>query len=124
MQLVAVAGLTLTAPAAWYVATGRLDYRLWVLNVLYFAGGVFYVKMHIATAIARKPAGQWPVMIYYGVLAGLIPWIGWAFAPVILRACVGVMRVSPVLRVKRLGWTEVAHSLIWATLVIWLKPVF
>jgi hypothetical protein len=54
MQLLAIAGLTMTAPAAWYVATGKLDYRLWLLNVLYFAGGVFYVKMHIAAAMARR----------------------------------------------------------------------
>lgn len=36
MQILAVAGLTLTAPAAWYAATGRLEYRLWLLNALYF----------------------------------------------------------------------------------------
>lgn len=120
MQLLAVAGLTLTAPAAWYVATGKLDYRLWVLNALYFAGGVFYVKMHIATAIARQPSGRLPVMIYYGALIGVLMWwpVGLAFVPVIVRAFVGALRVSPVLRIKRLGWTEVAHSLVWALLLV------
>lgn len=126
MQLLAVAGLTLTAPAAWYVATGQLDYRLWLLNALYFAGGVFYVKMHIATAIARKPVGRAPVMIYYGALAGMVAWwwpVGLAFVPVIVRAFVGAARVSPVLRIKRLGWTEVAYSVVFAvTLVVLLRP--
>ena len=119
-QLLAVAGLTLTAPAAWYVATGKLDYRLWLLNVLYFAGGIFYVKMHIATAIARKPAGRLPVGLYYGAVAGILAWwpVGLAFVPVIVRAFVGVARVSPVLRIKRLGWTEVGYSILFAAILI------
>jgi hypothetical protein len=116
MQLLAVAGLTLTAPAAWYVATGKLDYRLWLWNVLYFAGGVFYVKMHIASAIARKPTGRLPVILYYGGLGGMLAWwpVGLAFVPVIVRAFAGVAMLTPVLRIKRLGWTEVAHSVVFA----------
>lgn len=122
MQLLAVAGLTLTAPAAWYAATGTLDYRLWLLNALYFGGGIFYVKMHIATAMARKPAGRLPVILYYGALAGILAWwpVGLAFAPVIARAFVGAARVSPVLRIKRLGWTEVAYSIVFAVVLITL----
>jgi hypothetical protein len=121
MQLLAVAGLTLTAPAAWYAATGRLDYRLWLLNALYFAGGIFYVKMHIATAIARKPSSRRPVAIYYGALAvvAALWWpVGLAFAPVIVRAFVGLVRVSPRLQIKRLGWTEVCYSMLFAGLVV------
>jgi hypothetical protein len=120
MQLLAVAGLTLTAPAAWYAATGKLEYRLWLLNALYFAGGIFYVRMHLATAIARKPAGRLPVAIYYGALAGILAWwpVGLAFVPAVVRAFVGIARVSPLLRIKRLGWTEVAYSLVFGALLI------
>lgn len=120
MQLLAVAGLALTAPAAWYVATGQLDYRLWLLNVLYFAGGIFYVKMHVATAMERKPAGRGPVVIYHAALAGILAWwpVGLVFVPVIVRAFVGAARVSPVLRIKRLGWTEVAYSVVFAVSLV------
>jgi hypothetical protein len=124
MQLLAVFGLTLTAPAAWYAATGKLDYRLWILNVLYFAGGVFYVKMHVSAAI-RRNAGKfalgWPVLIYYGALAGVAAcwWpVGTAFVPAILRALIGVARLSPKLRIKWLGWTEVAYAIIFAVALI------
>ena len=124
MQLIAVAGLTMTTPAAWYVATGKLDYRLWVLNVMYFAGGVFFVKMHIAAAIQRT-GNKWrlgtPTLIDYGVLTLIAAFwwpIGLAFVPVIGRAFAGVMRLSPVLRIKRLGWTKVAHSLVFAGLLV------
>ena len=124
MQLLAVLGLTLTAPAAWYAATGKLEYRLWLLNALYFAGGVFYVKMHVAAAVARradKLRQGAATMIYYGALAivaaGWWP-VGLAFVPVIVRAFVGVARLSPVLRIKRLGWTEVFYSILFAGLLV------
>jgi hypothetical protein len=49
-------------------------------------------------------------------------WISWAallaYAPVVIRAVVGVCRLSPALRIKRLGWTEVAYSFVFASLLI------
>ncbi len=138
-QLIAVAGLTLTAPAAWYAATGRMDAKaawLWLLNVLYFCGGVFYVKMHIAAAIRRKPLESLReklvlganTLLYYGgalvclgVLAAVnaVPAVALiAFAPVMARAVAGVGRLTPALRIKRLGWTEVAYSLVFAVSLI------
>jgi hypothetical protein len=52
------------------------------------------------------------------VLAALWWPVGLAFVPVIGRAFAGVVRLSPVLRIKRLGWTEVAHSLVFAGLLV------
>lgn len=125
-QLTAVAGLTMTAPAAWYVATGQWEYRLWALNALYFAGGVLYVKMHIATAIAREATGRWPVLGYHGALAAVAvatrP-VGLALLPAVARAVVGVLRLQPRLRIKRLGWTEVGHSVLFGLLVIGLARI-
>ena len=130
MQLLAVCGLTLTAPAAWYAATGTLTSRawlLWILNVLYFGGGVFYVKMHVAAAIRRgnsKIRLGAPVLVYYAALMCVLLamalshviswWVLAAYAPVVARAFVGVGRLGPTLRIKRLGWTEVAYSLVYA----------
>ncbi len=120
-QLAAVAGLTLTAPVAWYVATGSLGWpawRLWLLNALYFAGRVFYVKMHIAAAIQRGTSrlrlGA-PTLAYHSALLGVaICWwpIGLAFIPAVIHALIGVARLTPVLRIKRLAWTEVAASVV------------
>ena len=138
-QLIAVAGLTLTAPAAWYAATGNLDrhaWLLWGLNFLYFAGGVLYVKMHVAAAIRRKlfdstaEKVSWGAtnLAFYGglalcvvglAMAHLIPWLAaLAFMPVVVRATIGVGRLSSQLHIKRLGWTEVAHSIVFAVLLI------
>ena len=134
MQLLAVCGLTLTAPAAWYTATGRLDIAallLWFLNALYFAGGVFYVKMHVAAAIRRggsKIRLGAPVLVYYTTLSCVLLamalchviscWVLAAYAPVVARAFVGVGRLGPTLRIKRLGWTEVAYSLVYAVVLV------
>jgi hypothetical protein len=41
-----------------------------------------------------------------------------AYAPVVLRAFVGVGRLGPTLRIKRLGWTEVAYSLVYAVVLV------
>jgi hypothetical protein len=131
-QLIGMAGLTLTAPAAWYVATGNLDataWRLWLLNVAYFAGGVFYVRMHL-NAAKKLPGCRTGNLVYHAALAvlllalgcwGVVAWpVTLAFAPLVVRAFVGAARLSPVLRIKRLGWTEVAHSVAFAVLLIGL----
>jgi hypothetical protein len=139
MQLASIAGLTLTAPAAWYAATGHLDGRaamLWVLNALYFVGGVFHVKMHLAAAINRVPLDamrdRWRTgsrnLVYHvgamAVVAGLSA-CGWVPAAVLAgfglalgRAMVATMMLSPKLRIKRLGWSEVVFSLVFMVLVV------
>ena len=116
----------MTAPAAWYVATGQWEYRLWALNALYFGGGVLYVKMHLATAIAREATGRWPVLWYHGALVAVAvaAWpVGLALLPAVARAVVGVLRLQPRLRIKRLGWTEVGHSVVFGLLVIGLSRI-
>jgi hypothetical protein len=143
VQLVAVAGLTLTAPAAWYAVTGRLDTKgfwLWILNALYFGGGVFYVKMHVTAALHRKAfenlaervrIGTSTLLYYGGAMACLWFMTMWkaipaaamlAYVPVALRAVAGVARLTPTLRIRRLGWTEVAYSIVFAaSLVVLLR---
>ncbi len=52
-EIVGVLGLTLTAPAAYYVAAGSWKFTgawLWLLCVLYFASSVYYVKFRVITA--------------------------------------------------------------------------
>ena len=135
-QLLGVAGLTLTAPAAWYVATGELAWRLWLLNGIYFAGGVFYVRMHLQAAIHRLELTDWAArfacgranLLYHAgaavavlgmAAAGIIAWpVPLAFAPMVARALAGTMRLSPTLRIKRLGWTEVAYSIGFAIVLV------
>jgi hypothetical protein len=125
MQLAATAGLTLTAPAAWYAATGALDataFWLWLWNTLYFAGGVLYVRLRI-----ERSGPRWPVLAFYGAVLLFVLALALtdvvssrvllAFAPAAARAAIGVGRLASPLRVKRLGWSEVAHSLVFGALL-------
>ena len=57
-ELIGIAGLTLTAPAAYYVGTERWDLTaawLWAANALYFASSVFYVRYRVHTAHGKDP---------------------------------------------------------------------
>ena len=56
-EMMAIAGLTLTAPAAYYAASGTFDARglsLWALCGLYFASSVFYVKLRVSAINPRS----------------------------------------------------------------------
>jgi len=72
-EMMAIAGLTSTAPAAYYVAIGVLNKTalgLWVLCALYFASSVFYVKLRVQTINPRKwlggnRGGDAPSTIYF-----------------------------------------------------------
>ena len=67
----------------------------------------------------RRESPTWSccACVSHGVVAVLLAlvssgvvssWVMLACAPVLLRALVGIVRLEPVLRIKRLGWTEVA----------------
>ncbi len=130
MQLGATVGLTLTAPAAWYTATGALDamaFWLWLWNALYFIGGLLYVRMRIAP-VAERPALCKPVLVFYGglmlfvlalatvdVISFGVPLV---FVPAMARAWTGAYRLALPLQIKRLGWSEVAYSVVFAVLLV------
>jgi hypothetical protein len=60
-----------------------------------------------------------PAILLALVSSGVVSfWVSLAYAPVVLRAFVGVGRLGPALRIRRLGWTEVAYSLVYAVVVI------
>jgi len=134
VQLLGVAGLTLTAPAAWYVGTGRLGAMaalLWLLNAIYFAGGVFYVRMHLRAATDRYvglASGRSNLLYHLAALGSVlalaamavVPWsVVAAMLPAVVRAVVGTVRLHLPLQIKKLGWTEVAHSVVFGALLIW-----
>jgi len=130
MQLTATVGLVLTAPAAWYTATGRLDataFWLWLWNGLYFVGGLLYVRMRLAPVTARCGL-RWLVLGFFAglslfvlalVMANVFSYhLLLAFAPAVTRAAAGVGRLAWPLRIKVLGWSEVAFSVLFGVLLV------
>ena len=72
----------------------------------------------VAVPLAFRQTKRSVAMQLLAVVAALWWPVGLAFVPVILRAFAGVARLSPVLRIKRLGWTEVAHSLVFLIILV------
>jgi len=133
-ELVGVAALTLTAPAAYGMAAGGLDGTagaLWLLCWAYFAVPVFYVKMFSAWRSGRD-IPYWEKMawrVHSGTLlilaslalGGWIPWMavlpfGLALGKVLYsRRWEREREVS----FKTLGWRETGLALSFA-LCLWL----
>lgn len=138
-ELVGVTLLTCGAPAAWIVARGSLDGQgvgVWLANLLFFVGGVLYVKYRVRGILAHRAFGHWterlafawPVLGYYlmliAFLIALIPMrslpaaVLLAFLPGCLRAVALLFQLGRSFPIRRLGWTEVAHSLVFAVILI------
>lgn len=132
-EILAISGLTLTAPAAAIIANGHLSQTalgIWGLYVLYFASSVLYVKMRIL-AVQRKSGITFKdrltlgsgLLIYHVILLANLftfyfttPLTGQylviGFAPIFIRSIIGWATLSNTLpNLKRIGLTESAYTL-------------
>ena len=128
-EIMAIGGLTMTAPAAYYPASGRLDvtaFWLWLLSALYMASSVFYIKLRVYRLNPRRQAEQrqalrscafyhsflliaLPALIFAGSL-GLFVFI--AFAPALVRTFWGMFKPKTNVNLVRAGILEIAYSLV------------
>jgi YwiC-like protein len=127
--------LTSTAAAAYFVSTGRLDVRAWVLwlfNWMFAADQVHFVWLRIrgvrAPGFRQKVRLGWSFMggnLFLGGVLALAYRFRWspkfaalAFLPVLLRGLLWFVTKPQPIVVRRLGWTELAQALVFATLLI------
>jgi hypothetical protein len=127
-EIMAIVGLTTTAPAAYYAACGRWEmaaFRLWLLSALYMASSVFYIKLRVYRLNPRKQAAAaaWrscafyhsflivalPALIFGGGL-GLFAFI--AFAPAMVRTFWGMFAPKSRVNLTRAGILEIVYSLV------------
>lgn len=103
---------------------------VWLLLALYFVGPVYYVKMKVAQqrerpATLRERLGLgWGTLLYSGAVAGVLalsgslaglgPWPLVAYTPSLAKSVVGAFRVKLPLNLRRIGFTEVGLSLLFA----------
>jgi hypothetical protein len=128
-ESLAIIGLTMTAPAAYYVARGSWSSVagwLWALSALYFASSVFYVKLRVLTLHARQPQARervWRHCAFYHsfllVSLLLIAATGSlhlfaliAFAPVLIRSFWSLLKPANRLNLRRAGVLEIIYSLV------------
>jgi hypothetical protein len=134
-----IAGLTLAAPGAYYAATNALDRTallLWLINLLYFGGTVFYIKLKVReqprhpapTSIRERLLAGRATLLYHLFALGIVLWLsvfGWvpalaplAFAPCLAKALRGVVTWGGRPDMLHLGITEIVHSLAFGVLIL------
>ena len=133
-QLIGAIGLTSTAAGAYYVATGRLDrtaLALWLANWLFACDQIHFVQVRIhssrAGSFEEKLKQGLPFLLAQIALIAVVlaacrfgtfpSAIAVAFLPVLLRGTIWFIRKRQPLNVHRLGFTELAHSLVFGALL-------
>ena len=128
-QMTAIGGLTLTAPVAYYTATGVLDvtaFWLWAMCAVYFASSVFYVKLRVTAINPRKEAARLEsrlsCAIYHLFLLGALLVLAItgtlssfalaAFLPVLVRSFCYLARPVRQINFQRVGWLEIVYSVV------------
>jgi hypothetical protein len=133
-QMVGAIGLTCAAPAAYYIGTGRLDTRafvLWAANWIFAGNQIHFVQLRIHAARAASftekfARGRFFFLAQLALLPALLlgslsgeftPLLIIAFVPAILRGSRWFFRKPEPLDVKRLGWSEMKHGMAFGILL-------
>lgn len=127
-QIVGAIGLTCTAPAAYYIGTGHLDARafvLWIANWIFAGNQIHFVQLRIhaarATTFAEKLARGRFFLVGQPILLLVLVWASlWhilpplsilAFLPAVVRGSRWFFQKPEPLNVKSLGWSEMKQGL-------------
>ena len=133
-ETVAILGLTLTAPAAYYVIGGTWDSRAWLLWMLcsfYFASSVFYVKLRVHSLNRRREElrrQSWrrcatyhvfltAALVLLGATGSLDLFALVAFSPVLARTFWQLAKPGGRISLRRVGLLEVVYSVIFLVFV-------
>jgi YwiC-like protein len=133
-QLVGAIGLTCTAPAAYYIGTGRLDERafiLWAANWIFAGNQIHFVQLRIHSVRAATFSQKFalgsafclaqPVFLASLVIASfwrvLPPLVIVAFVPAFVRGTLWFFQKPESLDVRSLGWSEMKHGVVFGVLL-------
>ena len=126
-QMIGVAGLTSTAPAAYYAVTGRLSgtaWSLWACNFLFAINQIQFVQLRIRAAHTTNRsekasigrgflAGQVVLMVLLAAACAghlLRGYAVIAFLPVLLRGFAWFATESKLLAIQALGKSELVYA--------------
>lgn len=132
-DLVAVSGLTLGAPAAYYISTGRLGTEaasVWLLSFLFFGCSIFYVHMKMQVSGMKKERWKWEEKItagslnilYHVAVIGIVALLALyhitpamvilAFVPMFVHAVVGTIQLHRRVKFRHLGFLLLGQSVL------------
>ena len=134
-QMIGAAGLTSTAPAAYYVVTGHLNgpaWSLWAANLLFAINQIQFVQLQIHAARAtnrseKLSAGRWFLIgqvIVIALLAAACTWshFRWyaavAFVPVLLRGFAWFLVEPEPLAIQAVGKRELVYACAFGVLLV------
>lgn len=140
-ELSGIAALALGAPIVYYAASGQLNgtaLAVWLINLLYFGGTVFYIKLKVrqqprlptpdrigerviqAKACLTYQAATLALVVALIFLQSRSILILLAFLPMTIKVLYGAYRWQDKrsLSLPRLGLIELFHSALFAALVI------
>ena len=140
-ELSGIGGLALGAPISYYVASGQLGgtaLALWLINLLYFGGTVFYIKLKVRQQprlpapdrITHRLIAAQACLTYQTITLAIILaliflqraplLVALAFVPMTIKVLLGAYRWQDKqsLSLRRLGMIELIHSALFAVLVI------
>jgi hypothetical protein len=134
-EIVGTIGLTASAPAAYYVITGKfgaMAWVMWIANLIFAGDQIHYVQLRINTARIEGcteklkrgwsfAAGQLGMTIALTIacMFGLIPAIASiAFSPLLFRGWYYFIQKPAPLQVRRLGWNELSQAVAFCILFL------
>ena len=134
-EVIGTIGLSSSAPAAYYVITGRFGltaWTLWLANLIFAGNQIHYVQLRIHTAkvsgLREKLSRGWAFAVGQAImtlgltiacLSGLIPALAsLAFAPIMFRGWLYFVQKPAPLVVRRLGWNELSQAIAFCALFI------
>ena len=133
-QLIGAIGLTCTAPAAYYIGTGQLSARafvLWAANWIFAGNQIHFVQLRIHAARAatfpeKFARGRIFFLVQPVLLAALAfasfwrvipPLVVIAFIPALVRGTLWFFRKPESLDIKSVGWSEMKHGVVFGILL-------
>ncbi len=140
-DLTAVAGLTLSAPSAYYISTGLFDVNaavLWLLNFLFFGCSVFYVHMKIKVSALKKDhlplrdkltLGKLNILYHLFVISVVIMLSLYsftpltatlAFLPMSIHAVYGTITMTGKIKFKKLGFLLLGQSILFGIVLVFV----
>lgn len=134
-EVIGTIGLTASAPAAYYVMTGKFGPTaiiLWLANLMFAGNQIHYVQFRIHTAriegLQAKLARGWAfalgqvlmtIALTVAGVGGLLPAFALlAFAPVLFRGWFYFVQQPGPLVVRRLGWSELTQAVVFCALFV------
>ncbi len=138
-DLIAVAGLTLSAPSAYYIATGLFDTNaavLWVLNFLFFGCSIFYVHMKIKVSSLKREhfplrekvtLGRLNILYHLFVVVVVVTLslyhyipltVTLAYVPMVVHAIYGTINLNSKIQFKTLGMLLLAQSILFGLVLV------